>query len=472
MQLHFLGANRQVTGSCTLVRVGGLNILVDRGMFQERRFDKRNRDDLPLPASEVDHVILTHAHLDHCGLLPRLVKQGYRGPIHTHHASAELAALVMKDSARLQSEDDEDAREFRGPAGVAETDDSDPLYDEEDVERTLTLMKPVGYEVPVKLDGHAGFMLHEAGHILGSASVQLALKNGDGLARRVIFSGDLGQEDRPIIEDPAALEGGEVVVLESTYGNRDHPDTADNLTELERFITETHRDGGKLIIPSFAIERAQELLYHLNTLKNEKRMGNIPVFLDSPMAAKATAVFKHHRINFDDDAIEVMKSDDDLFDFPGLHIALTRDQSMSINRVRGSAIIIAGSGMCTGGRIVHHLKRHLDDERNRLLFVGYQGKGTLGREIQHYAPRNGYVNVGGERVDIRCKVDTLDGMSGHADRGGLLRWIGQFNRPPRRVFLNHGEPDAAEALARQLTERLDRAAVTVPDYRQAIDLDQ
>ncbi len=470
MRLHFLGANRQVTGSCTLLQAAGLNILIDRGMFQESRFDSRNRDDLPIPAKDVDHVILTHAHLDHCGLLPRLVKQGYRGPIHTHHASAELAELVMYDSARLQQEDEDDpADEHRGPTPT-DVNHTEPLYDEDDVAATMKLMQPVGYEVPVQLTEHAGFMLHEAGHILGSASIQLALHDDDGTPRKLVFSGDLGQDDRPIINDPAALTGGDVVVLESTYGNRDHPPAADNLAELERFITETHRDGGKLLIPSFAIERAQELLYHLNTLKNEKRIGTLHVFLDSPMAAKATDIFDHYPQVLDEEAVEVLKHDPDLFDFPGLYVTRTRNQSMAINAHRDSAIIIAGSGMCTGGRIVHHLKRYLDQPENRVLFVGYQANGTLGREIQHHAPRQGYVNVDGRRVDIRCKVDTLHGMSGHADRTGLVKWLTRFTHAPRHVFLNHGEADAAEALRDTLRDGLDNTTIEVPKYREAVDL--
>jgi metallo-beta-lactamase family protein len=314
-------------------------------------------------------------------------------------------------------------------------------------------------------------VLRDAGHILGSASVQIACRDGDdGPAKRIVFSGDLGQDDRPIIEDPEGFAAADVLVLESTYGDREHGKAGDATAALERIVNRTHADGGKLIIPSFAIERAQELLYHFNTLKNEKRIGTLKVFLDSPMAAKATQVFKTNPQVLDDEAVETLREDDDLFDFPGLYVTRSRRQSMAINGLREPAVIIAGSGMCTGGRVVHHLKRYLDEPEHCVLFVGYQAHGTPGRDIQKYGPRGGFVQLGGRRIDIRCRIETLHGMSGHADRNGLRDWLAGFEDRPRRVFLNHGDEEAAAALAGDIRKQLPRAEVAVPAYREVVEL--
>ena len=471
MHLTFLGANRQVTGSCYLLEVGDLKVLIDCGLFQEPAYEQRNRDDFPFDPASLDAVVLTHAHLDHCGRLPRLVKAGFRGPIHTHHASVELAKLVMADAGRLQQEEAEHLEEHRRAGregGAAHLRDAsppspphEPLYTQADAEAVFPLLQGVGYDTPVQLGEDVAVMLHDAGHILGSAELQLVLRD-DGSTHRLVMSGDLGQADRPIIRDPARLRHADTVVLESTYGDRDHEPHGDMEAKLEAVIERTQARGGKLIVPTFAIERAQELLYFIARLRQSKRLSRLPVFLDSPMAIKATELFDDYPSLLDEEAIALLADDKELLDFPELYLCRTRDQSMAINEVDRPAVILAGSGMCTGGRILYHLKRYLGDERNTVMFVGYQGRGTLGRAILD-GERS--VRVLDREVEVRAHIERLHGMSAHAGRGELLAWLDAFEQPPGRVYLTHGDPDAAEAMR----QRIGKLA-TIPDYQQRVRL--
>jgi metallo-beta-lactamase family protein len=462
MRLHALGANRQVTGSMSLLQAAGLNILVDAGLFQERRFEDRNLDPLPVAEADIDFVLLTHAHLDHVGRLPLLVKRGLNCPVITHHATVGLAQIVLEDAARSQAREAEEA-------------DGPPLYDLDDVAATLALMQPHGYEAPVELTPDVGLVMHDAGHILGSASLELAIRtpgsgNGDPSApangiTHLVFSGDIGMPDRPIIRDPKPPPACDVLVMESTYGDRDHEPAVDALEQLRELIRRVHRAGGKLIIPTFAIERAQELLYHLNDLRESKRMPRVPVFLDSPMASKVTQLFDGFPELMDAEALQRLRDGDDPLDFTGLRETPQRQQSMAINQHRGPAIILAGSGMCTAGRVLHHLVRHLDDPHSAVLFAGYQAHGTLGREILDGKRR---VRVMDHHVPVRAQIARLDGLSGHADRGQLTDWFDRLGTRPHHVLLNHGDDDAATALANDLRQRAVDARV--PEYQDAIDL--
>jgi metallo-beta-lactamase family protein len=460
MKLTFLGANRQVTGSCYCLEVGDLRVMVDHGMFQEREFLWRNWETCPIAAPRLDALLLTHAHLDHVGRLPKLVAEGFRGPVITTEPTVDLADIILSDSARLQEEDaaykrKRHARERRRDARPAV-----PLYTPQDVQRTLPLLRGVKYRQPVKLNGEVTVTFHNAGHILGSAMIEVVARG-----RRIVFSGDIGQIERPFIEDPSVFQHAEVVVMESTYGDRDHEAHRDVETALADVVNRTVPAGGNLIVPTFAMERAQELVYHLGRLMRAGRIPKTPVFLDSPMAAAVTDVFDKHRGWFDEATRAMLDDGHELLDFPQLTFTRTVAESKAINRVR-PAIILAGNGMCTGGRIKHHLVQNITDSRSAILFVGFQSHGTLGRQI---LDRNKEVRIHGRYWPVNAGVERIDGFSAHADRSGLLRWLSHFKQPPQQLFLTHGEEGAALALAAQITSA-GGWNVTVPQYTETVEL--
>lgn len=472
MRLHFLGANRQVTGSCYLLEAAGRQILIDCGMFQERRFRERNHAPWPFDPRELDAVVLTHAHLDHCGLIPRLVKEGFRGPIVTQRASAELGSLVMEDSGRLQERraDDPERDDYL---------DREPLYTEEHATAAGRLFVGIGFDTPHEISHDVGLVLHEAGHILGSASVELVVREHGGV-KTLVFSGDLGQFGKPLIRDPSPPPRADVLVLESTYGDAAHgPDSADFTDadqpspkddaiedRLEAIIKDTQERGGKLIIPTFAVERAQEVLYYLARLSDAKRFTNMPVYLDSPLGVEVTKVFQRYKNLFDPQAMQELHNDGRVLGFKGLRLCDSREESMAINEARGPAIILAGSGMCTGGRVVHHLVRYVDEPDSTVLFVGYQSHDTLGRDL---LDGRSPVRILDATKTVRARIEKLARLSGHADRPSIFRWLDGFQQKPGRVFLTHGEEDASEALAGALRRRLG-GEVAVPHYRETIEL--
>jgi metallo-beta-lactamase family protein len=461
--LTFLGAARGVTGSCYLLEQGDTRLLVDCGLFQERQHQERNWSPFPVAPSSLAAVLLTHAHLDHCGLLPKLVRQGFRGKIFCTAATAEIARYVLLDSARLQEEDAafkaaRHQREGReGPHPVQ------PLYTEEDVRRTLPLFSAVGYaqDVPAAPGLSAEFL--EAGHILGSAAVRVQLEPG---GTSVLFSGDVGRWDRPIIRDPAPFRPADYLLLESTYGGSLHENTAGIEQSLAEAVLSTRQAGGNLLIPSFALERTQEVLYYLNRLQASGRIPHVPVFVDSPMAVEVTEVFVRHPDLFDEEMRRLMLTGSSPFSFPGLTMVRSVEKSKTLNHLRGTAVIIAGSGMCTGGRIKHHLAANIERRESTVLFVGYQAEGTLGREILSGARQ---VRIHGQNRRVRARVSRITGFSAHADRGELQRWLAPQDRPPKRLFLTHGEPQAAEALAGLLRARAGWQ-VAIPEYGQRVEL--
>ncbi len=465
MQLQFLGANRQVTGSRYLVQTEAARVLLDCGMFQERAFLERNWETPPFDPRQLHALVLTHGHLDHCGLIPRLVAQGFSGPIYCTPPTVELATIIMADSARIQMEDvlykrKRHAKERRkGPHPV------EPLYTVEDAQRASGLLRPVPYaqEVPVAPGITARF--HEAGHILGSASVELTL-TAAGRTHRVLFSGDVGQWNKPLIRDPQLPQRADTLILESTYGDRNHPDAADPQTQLAQVIGRTAARGGKTIIPTFAVERAQELMYHISRLIHDQRIPQMPVFLDSPMAVDVTEVFRRHRECLDEETLTLLENHQAPLRFPGLTFTRTVEQSMALNDLERPAVIMASSGMCTGGRIKHHLKRHIEDPRNTIVFVGYQAVGTLGRIILDGVQD---VRILGQRRQVRAEIAQLHGFSAHADHDDLLRWVGSFTEPPTRVLLTHGEPQPAQALAEAITAQ-HGWQTQVPEYGQTVEL--
>jgi metallo-beta-lactamase family protein len=462
MRLQFLGGARQVTGSQYYVEADGARLLVDCGMHQEREHLTRNWAPSPLRLRDLDAMLLTHAHVDHCGLAPKLVREGFRGPILATSASADLVELVLRDSAEIQAEDAAFKNKRHRKEGRRLERPAKPLYTVQDVERTIPLLQAAAYERPTRITDRVQAVFHDAGHILGSAMVELRT-NG----KRIIFTGDLGQWDRPIVRDPTVIDEADYVVIESTYGDRLHENHDSVAVQLEQVVKETAADGGKLIVPIFAIERAQEVIYHLNRLLGAGRIPSIPVYLDSPMAADVNEVFRRHRECFDTEAEQIVAAGESLLKFPELHVTRTVDESMSINALKGPAIVMSTSGMCTAGRIKHHLAHHIGNPASTVLFVGYQAQGTLGRQILDGNPR---VRIHGIERLVRAKVRQIQGISGHADREGLLRWLGHFRRPPRKLFVTHGEPHASLAFAEEVRNRLAWDAA-VPEHRETFVLD-
>ena len=462
MQLEFFGAADEVTGSCHILRVGRATLLLDCGLIQGGEHpERRNRADFPFEAARIDGVVLSHAHIDHCGRLPLLYRRGFRGPIHATRPCRDLARILLADSAYLAARDAE--RENRR----AESGDHkriEPLFSIEDAEHTLRLFRAHAYDAPAQIAPGVELVFRDAGHIMGSASVWLALKE-QGISRQVVFSGDLGQYDSPILRDPQTGEGlrADLVLMESTYGDRRHRDRADTLRELGGILAQAKRDGGNVLIPAFAVGRSQDLLYELGRHYGEWRLDDWQVFLDSPLAIEASEIYWRHHEFFDDEAAALERRGGSFPALPNLQLCRTTEESMAINRVRHGAIIIAGSGMCTGGRIVHHLKQNLRRPECDVVFTGFQAEGTPGRAI---VDGRDHVRLHGEPVPVAARVHTLGGFSAHGDQQDLLRWYGTLaGRPP--VWLVHGEARAATALR----DKFRGAGVHVEVARPGLRLD-
>ncbi len=436
MKLSFHGADHDVTGSCHLVECAGKRILIDCGMFQgNRELDEENSEPFGFEPADIDFLLLTHAHLDHCGRLPLLVNNGFRGEIITSPATRDLARLVLLDSGHLQEEEarrNERHASRRGNHGG----DIEPLYTELDVLDSLEFFgRKTAYNHRLQLAEGAWVTFLDAGHILGSASVFLELEE-NGRRRTVLLSGDLGNTGRPILRDPAPPPKADVVVMETTYGDRFHKPLDQSVEELFAAITDTFRLGGNVTIPTFALERAQEILFFLREgVENGRLPRSMQVFLDSPMAISATAIFKRHPECYDEETAELFHEGRDPLSLPGLHFTRETQESMAINRIGGGAVIMAGSGMCTGGRIRHHLRHNLWRRDSSIVFVGYAAKGSLARNIIDGAER---VHLFGEEIPVAAKVHTINGFSAHADQAELLAWHRRTGTP-ERTFLVHGE---------------------------------
>jgi metallo-beta-lactamase family protein len=434
-------------------------------MFQERAYVARNWEESPIPPGEIDAVLLTHVHIDHSGLLPKLVRDGFRGPIYCTAASASLADIVLRDSAEIQVEDAEYKRKRHAKEGRRGRHPEVPLYTVQDVERTLPRIREAHYYQPVRIGDRLQVTFCDAGHILGSAMLDIRLQE-NGTSRRILFSGDIGQWDKPLIRDPTLFDSADYVVMESTYGDREHEDSGDIESQLCDVINRTVDRGGNVVIPTFAVERAQEVIYHLGRLVHEKQIPNVDLFLDSPMAVDVTEVFRQHRSCLDEETWNLINSNHPPLRFPGLHLIRSSKESRAINSIKSPCIIMASSGMCTAGRIKHHLRQNIKRPESTILFVGYQGRGTLGRSI---LDGHDQVRIHGRNYPVRAETAQIHGFSGHADRTGLLRWLGHLSPPPKRVFLTHGEEDSAESLARSIRRELN-AEVTIPEYQQTVQL--
>ncbi len=432
------GAAKQVTGSCHLILCNRRRILIDCGMFQGgRETEQANAEPFEFDPASIDALLLTHAHLDHCGRIPLLVKRGFRGRIYTTAATRELARVVLLDSAGLQEEDARRAavrkRNGNGNGRNGNTPEG-PLYTIDDALHALDFFAAdVTYGDTVQITDGIRARFLDAGHILGSASILLELDDGH-VQRRMLFSGDLGNPGRPIVRDPLPAAAADYVVMESTYGDRPHRSVPDSVDELYQAIRETYARRGNVIIPTFALERTQEILYYLHQgIRSGLLPANLRVFLDSPMAISATEIFRRHPECFDLDFIAELEHGDP-FDMPGLHFTRDTSESMAINSIESGAVILAGSGMCNGGRVRHHLKHNLWRERSSVVFVGYAAEGTLARRIVDGAST---VQIFNNDIPVRAQVWTINGFSAHADQPALLDWLGEV--PRRRIFLVHGE---------------------------------
>lgn len=461
MRLLFLGANGQVTGSRTCLCTNRSKILIDCGMFQERESLDRNWERSAVPPHQLDAVLVTHAHLDHCGLLPRLLQEGFRGPIYATPATCELVEIVLEDSAEIQVEDTAYKRKRHYREGRQGAHPEIPLYTPAEVRRTIKYLEPVAYGQVVAVADGVNAIFHDAGHILGSAMIELVVEEGAG-PERIIFSGDIGQWKKPILRDPTTFAEADYVVMEATYGQRDHPQNGPVEEQLRRIVSETLDRGGNVVIPAFAVERTQELLYYFRQLVEEGMLDGAPVAVDSPMAVEVSEVFRHHQEDFDVETQALTAKGDWPLEFPGLLQTRTRDESKALNSLDRPAVIIATSGMCTAGRIKHHLAHNISRPESTILFTSYQAPGTLGRQILDGQPE---VRIHGRFYPVLAKVEQIHGLSGHADRSGLRRWVGAFRQPPRRVWIHHAEPAAAEAMLLYLRNELGWDA-ELPQYQQ------
>ena len=454
VSLQFLGAAHCVTGSKYLLtldeRTTQHQVMVDCGLFQGlKELRLRNREPLPLNAADVAIVVLTHAHIDHSGYLPKLVRDGFRGRIFCTEPTADLLGIMLLDSAKLQEEE----AAFANKKGYSKHHPAEALYTRQDVERMLPLVESVAYDAPLPLlDGALTLTFREAGHILGSASVALAVQ-GAHQRKQLVFSGDLGRYDNPVMFDPAPIATADVLLVESTYGDRDIR-IDDPEAELAGLVTQALDRGGVLLIAAFAVGRTQTLLYYLKKLIAAGRVPQVPVYVDSPMGIRVSDLYPRHPTAH-------RLGSGNVFDFPGVRFVTEAQESKGLNAKTGPAIIISSSGMCTGGRIVHHLFNRLPRPQDTLLLVGYQAEGTRGRRLQNGETE---IKMFGEIVPVRCQVKHLDGFSAHADRSELLRWLGHFEQPPKQTFIVHGEPTAAEALAHTLRQDQGWPNVEVPDY--------
>jgi metallo-beta-lactamase family protein len=450
--ITFLGAAGTVTGSKFLVRADGRQVLLDCGLFQGLKpLRLRNWAPPPFEADRIDAVALSHAHVDHSGYLPLLARRGYRGPIYCTEATADLLQVMLLDAAELQEEDAARANRH----GYSKHHPALPLYTTADAEAALRLLAPRPYRHPFDVAPGFRAVLRRAGHILGSATIELQIGK-DPL--RLVYSGDLGRPDRPILRDPEPVEAADVLLLESTYGDRTHP--ADPGGALARIVCETAERGGALLCPTFAVGRAQELIWRLRQLEDAGRIPELRVFLDSPMAIDVTEIYCRHPEDHDLEMALLM--DQKRCPLCSRHYALVRTarESRDLNRLSGRLIVLAGSGMATGGRILHHLKLRLPDRRTTVLLPGFQADGTRGRSLQDGART---IRIHGEDVPVRARVEVLHGLSAHADRGEILAWARGFAKPPRQTYVVHGEPAAAEALATALRRELAWTARVAAD---------
>ena len=464
MKLTFLGAAHEVTGSCTLLNANGKNILIDCGM--EQGADIYENCELPVPPTEIDAILLTHAHIDHSGKIPAMVVGGYKGPIYSTEATFKLCEVMLRDSAHIQ----EFEAEWRNrKAKRSGGEEYVPLYTLKDAETSLSLFKYSPYQKETEIFEGIKISFSDAGHLLGSASVYITVTE-DGFTKTLLFSGDLGNTNRPLIRDPEMPEKANYVVIESTYGDRLHGERPDYIKQLTEILQKTFDKGGNVVIPSFAIGRTQELLYLIRTIKEQKLIkghNDFPVYVDSPLAVSATNIYSSGLTDYyDSETLELLEKGIDPIAFDELHLSVTSDDSKLINEDLAPKVIISASGMCEAGRIRHHLKHNLWKKNSTILFVGYQSEGTVGRKLLEGATS---VKLFGEEIAINANIETIAGISGHADKDMLLEWLLNLKEKPEHVFVNHGNDTVCDSFAETITDRLGYKA-TAPYSGDAFDL--
>lgn len=460
MKIQFCGASTGVTGSCHLITTEKHKILLDCGQFQGGKAqDALNYEEFPFDPAEIDFVILSHAHIDHCGRIPLLVKRGFKGDIYCTDATADLLDVMLKDSGYIHEKEAEWKNRKNERAGRAMVE---PLYTYNDAVDSLKFVKPVLYDQLVELNEQMKMVFNDAGHILGSAITELWITEDDNVSK-LVFSGDLGVMDRPILRNPTIIKKADYVIMETTYGNRLHPKNSMDVKKLMDIIRKTAKRGGTTVIPSFAVGRTQELIYELNRVYDSdseyhKDFENIMVYVDSPMATTATEVFKKNAQVFDDETKEYIMKGDNPLDFKNLKFTRTSEESMWLNTDNEPKVIISASGMCEAGRIRHHLKHNLWNSKSSIIFVGYQAEGTLGKLLVEGAKE---VTLFGEKIQVNAEIYNLEGFSGHADRDGLLAWLKGFRKEPKHIFLVHGEPQAKEDFAETVRKELGYDPVVI-----------
>ncbi|HOG28026.1 MAG TPA: MBL fold metallo-hydrolase [Vicinamibacterales bacterium] len=454
--LTFLGAAGTVTGSKYLLETGGRRLLVDCGLFQGlKELRERNWEPLPLDPKALDAVILTHAHIDHSGYLPRLVKDGFKRRVFCTPATADLCRIMLPDSGRLNEDDARDANRD----GYTKHAPALPLFTENDAYEALTRLQPVGYERTMPLDGAASFSFADAGHLLGSSFVRLSLADR---GREILFSGDLGRYGRPVLPDPSTVPSADVLVVESTYGDRTH-ERDDGGAKIAEIVSSTIAAGGKVIIPAFAVGRVEEVIYWLKRLEEERRIPVVPVYLDSPMAVDALRHYASHSRDLDPD-VQSRRGEMGAFTTRRFTAVASPQQSKEIQTSPSPCVVVSASGMATGGRVLHHLKAALPRPRNTVLFVGYQAAGTRGRSLIEGAQT---VKIHGQQVSVAARIERIDSMSAHADADEILRWLGGFRRPPETTYIVHGEPPARAALKARIERELGWR-VHVPEHLERV----
>lgn len=448
MKIRFLGAAQTVTGSCYMIETLKTKLLVDCGLFQgSKEIRERNYGDFPFNPGEIDYVCLTHAHTDHSGLLPKLARQGFKGQILATGPTIDLCAIMLPDSGHIQEMEVERKNRKASRAGRPLLL---PIYTAKDAAETMKFFRPVAYQEIVQLNSEIRVRYQDAGHILGSASLEIWV-NEQGKEAKIVFSGDIGNTGLPLVNDPTLISEADYVIMESTYGDRLHDRSRSRLDLLSETIHDTYNKGGKLLIPSFAIERTQDLLFELAQLYQQKAIPEIDIYIDSPLAIAATEVFAKNMFFFDKEAKDFFFNTRGVFSLPNLHYSRRSEESVALNELKGRAIIIAGSGMADAGRIKHHLKHNLWRPEATVLFVGFQAEGTLGRRLLDGEKE---VRIHGEDISVRAEVRSIPGFSGHADQAGLLNWLGGFKKPPKTVFLTHGEPQYMKVLTEVIKKQL------------------